>query len=89
MFFSFHIFHSDSVMAFKRLLLYCKSLLPTIGGLDPRVPPGSVLLYFFRSIVFSSTWNWKPFLPTIGGLDPRVPPGSVPLCLAVKLAPTD
>ena len=24
---------------------YCKSLLPTIGRLDPRVPPGSVLLY--------------------------------------------
>ena len=24
---------------------YCKSLLPTIGGLDPRVPPGSVLLF--------------------------------------------
>ena len=24
---------------------YCKSLLPTIGRLDPRVPSGSVLLY--------------------------------------------
>ena len=24
---------------------YCKSLLPTIGRLDARVPPGSVLLY--------------------------------------------
>ena len=31
----------------KRLLsayYYCKAFLPTIGGLDPRVPPGSVLL---------------------------------------------
>ena len=24
---------------------YCKSLLPTIGRLDPRVPPDSVLLH--------------------------------------------
>ena len=24
---------------------YCKLLLPSIGRLDPRVPPGSVLLY--------------------------------------------
>ena len=30
---------------FCSLFYYCKSLLPTIGGLDPRVPPGSVLLY--------------------------------------------
>ena len=47
----------------------------------------SIVSHFFRSIVFSSTCNWKPFLPTIGGLDPRVPPGSVLLSSTVKLAP--
>ena len=46
----------------------------------------SIVSHFFRSIVFSSTCNWKPFLPTIGGLDPRVPPGSVLLSSTVKLA---
>ena len=47
----------------------------------------SIVSHFFRSIIFSSTCNWKPFLPTIGGLDPRVPPGSVLLSSTVKLAP--
>ena len=26
-------------------VVYCKSFRPNIRGLDPRVPPGSVLLY--------------------------------------------
>ena len=39
--FSFLIFF----FTLKSAYYYCKSFLPTIGGLDPRVPPGSVLLY--------------------------------------------
>ena len=38
--FSFHIF----LFTLKNAYYYCKSFLPTIGGLDPRVPPGSALL---------------------------------------------
>ena len=44
---------------------YCKSLLPTIGRLDPRVPPDSVLLHStvklappsFHSIFHGIFWN--------------------------------
>ena len=38
---SFHIFFS----ILKSAYYYCKSFLPTIRGLDPRVPPRSILLY--------------------------------------------
>ena len=38
--FSFHSFFST----LKSAYYYCKSFLPTIGGLDPRVPPGGGLL---------------------------------------------
>ena len=36
---------------------YCKSLLPTIGRLDPRVPPGSVLLYSTVKLAPSSVYS--------------------------------
>ena len=41
---------------------YCKSFLPTIGGLDPRVPPGSVLLYSTAKL--APTWS-TPITPIL------------------------
>ena len=38
--FSFHFFF----FTLKSAYYYCKPFLTTIGGLDPRVPPGNVLL---------------------------------------------
>ena len=41
----FFFSHFSFCNGFLSAFYYCKSLLPTIGRLDPRVPPGSVLLY--------------------------------------------
>ena len=51
---------------------YCKSLLPTIGRLDPRVPPDSVLLH--------STVKLAPYLQNLATIQ------SVYIVL-VKLSP--
>ena len=52
---------------------YCKSLLPTIGRLDPRVPPDSVLLHSTVKLAPLRLMSWSGVFLSSIILWPRPP----------------